>query len=73
MKKNSETRRPDWISAEDACKWLGVDYTTLFKWRTSKGLHWTTMGGGKTVMYDRNQINEILYNNSTYAVADMIK
>ena len=68
MSSKRELKNPDWISAEDACKWLGVDYTTLFKWRTSKGLHWTNMGGGKTVMYDRNQIKEILNRNSTYAV-----
>ncbi len=58
---------PEWISAEDAAKWLGVDTVTLFRWRTSKGLAWTNING-RTVMYDRKQINSILNENSTYAV-----
>jgi hypothetical protein len=32
------------------------------------GSAWTTMGGGRTVMYDRRQIEQILNANSTYAI-----
>lgn len=63
--KDQQLYQPDWISEEDTAKWLGVVKTTLFRWRTSLGLAWTNING-KTVMYDRKQINAILNNNSTY-------
>lgn len=65
--KNQETYQPHWISAEDAARWLGVEVNTLIKWRTTKGLAWTSLGG-RTVMYDRKQIESMLNQNSTYAV-----
>lgn len=68
MSKATETYSPEWISSEDAAKWLGVEVNTLILWRKTKGLAWTTMGGGKTVMYDRKQITELLNKNSTYAI-----
>lgn len=68
MSKSTETYSPEWISAEDAARWLGVEVNTLILWRDTKGLAWTNMGGGKTPMYDRRQINEILNRNSTYAI-----
>lgn len=58
---------PDWRSAQEIAEWLGVTVNTLFKWRTSKGLNWSNLEG-KTVMYDKKQINELLNKNSTYAV-----
>jgi hypothetical protein len=57
---------PQWISAKDTAKWLGVDEVTLFRWRSSKGLAWTNING-KTVMYDKKQIEKMLFENSTYA------
>jgi len=63
----TETYSPEWISEADACKWLGVDRTTLFKWRKEKGLAWTNINH-RTVMYDKKQINEILNSNSTYKI-----
>ena len=65
--KEIEYIEPEWISEEDVAKWLGVTSTTLYRWRSSLSLHYTNING-KTVMYDRNQINEILYKNSTYSV-----
>jgi len=59
--------KPEWINSKDAAKWLGVDPTTLFKWRSSHGLAWTQING-RTVMYDKKQLNEILNKNSTYSV-----
>lgn len=63
--------QPQWISEEDTAKWLGVTKNTLFKWRTSKGLAWTNLGG-KTPMYDRKQIEQLLFDNSTYSVGQKI-
>lgn len=59
--------QPQWISEEDTAKWLGVSKTTLFRWRSSKGLAWTNING-KTPMYDRLQIEKLLFDNSTYSV-----
>lgn len=59
--------QPDWRSAEDIAAWLGIEVNTLIKWRTTKGLAWTNLSG-KTVMYDKKQITELLNKNSTYAV-----
>lgn len=67
MSKNTETYTPDWISAEDAAKWLGVDIVTLWRWRSKYNLAYTKVGK-RTLMYDRRQINQILNSNSTYAV-----
>lgn len=61
------THTPEWISEEETAKWLGVTKNTLFKWRSSKGLAWTNING-KTIMYDRRQIEAMLYDNSTYSV-----
>lgn len=58
--------QPDWINAKHAAAWLGVSEITLWKWRGSLGLHWTNING-KTVMYDKKQIEQLLNNNSTYA------
>lgn len=66
--KSQQQYQPDWQSEETICKWLGVTANTLYKWRSSKGLAWTTMGGGKTILYDRKQITEMLNQNSTYAI-----
>lgn len=65
--KEIEAIEPEWVSEEDVAKWLGVTSTTLYRWRSSLSLDYTNING-KTVMYDKKQINEILYNNSTYAV-----
>lgn len=65
--KNQEKYAPQWISAEDAARWLGVEVNTLIKWRSTKGLAWTSLGG-RTIMYDRKQIESMLNENSTYAV-----
>jgi len=64
---NKDTYKPEWISADDAAKWLGVTPNTLFKWRTSMGLHYSALNG-KTVMYDKRQIESLLNDNSTYAI-----
>ena len=64
---NLQEYKPEWISAADAAKWLGVEENTLYKWRTTKGLAWTNIDG-KTVCYDKKQINELLNANSTYSV-----
>jgi len=58
---------PEWRSAEEIANWLGVNVNTLFKWRTTKGLAWTNLDG-KTVCYDKRQINKMLNDNSTYAI-----
>lgn len=68
MDKASKSKagyQPEWISEEDATKWLGVHKSTLHRWRQQLGLAFTAING-KTVMYDRRQINKILNENSTY-------
>lgn len=64
--KDSQPYEPDWISEADAMQWIGVSKVTLFRWRTTLGLHWTNLNG-KNPMYDRRQLKEILNKNSTYA------
>ncbi len=64
-KNNKDGYQPEWISAIEAARWLDVDMVTLFRWRQKLGLNWTNING-KTVMYDKRQINEILNQNSTY-------
>lgn len=59
--------KPDWRSAAEIAEWLGVEVNTLILWRTTKGLAWTNLSG-KTVMYDKKQITELLNKNSSYAV-----
>jgi hypothetical protein len=66
MKDSSEKYQPEWINAADAAAWLGIEENTLFKWRTRLALHWTNING-KTIMYDKRQINQLLNQNSTYA------
>lgn len=63
----TETYTPEWISEEDAAKWLGVKKNTLYTWRQKGELAWTNIHG-KTVCYDKRQINDILNKNSTYAI-----
>lgn len=65
MKQNDTTYQPEWIKEKDACEWLGVKRLTLIRWRTSHKLAFTNVNG-RTVMYDKRQINELLNNNSTY-------
>lgn len=60
-----QTYTPEWISEEDVAKWLGVKKDTLYRWRTTKQLAWTSIDG-RTPMYDRKQINKILNEGSTY-------
>jgi hypothetical protein len=60
------TYQPEWINVDEACKWLGVDRSTLFRWRTEKGLAWTNINN-RAVMYDRKQLEKMLFENSTYA------
>lgn len=66
--KIDQSYQPHWISAKEAAEWLDIKPKTLILWRQTKGLAWTTMGGGRTVMYDRRQIEQILNANSTYAI-----
>ena len=65
--KNKEPYVPEWISAKDAAAWLGIEENTLFKWRTKLNLNWTNING-KTIMYDKKEIHQLLNQNSTYAV-----
>lgn len=62
-----ELYKPEWENSEKIAEWLGVDPTTLYKWRTTYGLAWTHINN-RTVCYDRKQITEILNKNSTYSV-----
>lgn len=62
-----ETYQPEWINEQDACSWLGVDKSTLYRWRAQHGLAYTNING-RTVCYDRKQITELLNKNSTYAI-----
>ena len=59
--------QPEWINVDEACKWLGVDRSTLFRWRTEKGLAWTNINK-RAIMYDKRQIEKMLFENSTYSV-----
>lgn len=68
MSKSTENYTPEWISEEDAAKWLGVDKVTLFRYRKTLDLAYSYMKGTRVPMYDKKQINEILNRNSTYAV-----
>lgn len=61
------TYQPQWISEKQACEWLDVTRNTLYKWRTEKGLNWTNLNN-RHVMYDRKQIEKLLFDNSTYSV-----
>jgi predicted site-specific integrase-resolvase len=63
--RQKEAYQPDWINEQDACAWLGVRRITLIRWRSSLGLAFTNING-RTVMYDRKQINKILNERSTY-------
>lgn len=65
--KNANEYQPEWVSEAEIAAWLGVTKTTLYRWRSQLGLAYTCING-KTVMYDRKQINEILNANSTYAM-----
>jgi predicted site-specific integrase-resolvase len=65
MQQHDTTYKPEWIKEEDACAWLGVTRVTLIRWRTSQKLAYTNING-RTVMYDKRQINALLNNNSTY-------
>jgi len=67
MKKDIAIK-PEWINEQKACEWLGVNRTTLFKMKQTLGLQFTYLGKNRILMYDKNQINDILFNNSTYAV-----
>lgn len=60
-----ETYTPDWQNEDKIAEWLGVDTSTLFRWRTTKGLAYTNING-RAVCYDRKQITELLNKNSTY-------
>jgi phage antirepressor YoqD-like protein len=64
--KVQEQYQPEWINVDEACKWLGVDRSTLFRWRTEKGLAWTNINK-RAIMYDKKQIEKMLFENSTYA------
>lgn len=66
--KIDQSYQPDWRSAAEIAEWLDIKPNTLILWRQTKGLAWTTMGGGRTIMYDKRQIEEILNQNSTYAI-----
>jgi predicted site-specific integrase-resolvase len=66
MQQQIATYKPEWIKEADACTWLGVNRNTLIRWRSTLGLAFTNING-KTVMYDRKQIEKILNENSTYA------
>jgi hypothetical protein len=57
---------PEWISEADVVNWLKVSKTTLSNTREKIGLAWTTFNG-KTVMYDKKQIDSILFKLSTYS------
>jgi hypothetical protein len=72
MSQPIATYKPEWINEEDAARWLGVHRNTLIKWRTSLGLAFTKING-KTVMYDKKQIETILNRNSTYAFQNNVK
>lgn len=61
-----ETYQPEWINEADLRKWLGIGKTTLYNWRKTMGIAWTNING-KTVMYDKKQIEKLLFENSTYA------
>lgn len=56
---------PDWRNEDEIAEWLGVDTSTLYRWRTQHSLAYTNING-RTVMYDKKQITEMLNKNSTY-------
>lgn len=58
---------PDWRNEDEIAQWLGVHTSTLYTWRTTKGLAWTSINN-RTVCYDKKQITELLNKNSTYAI-----
>lgn len=65
-----ETYIPDWRSEQEMIAWLGVDKSTLNRYRSKLGLAYTYLNveGQRTLMYDRKQINLVLNKNSSYAV-----
>ena len=64
--KQESIYSPEWISAQDAAAWLGIEENSLYRWRAKFGLHWSNISG-KTIMYDKKQLNQLLNENSTYA------
>lgn len=56
---------PDWRNETEICEWLGVDKSTLYRWRDKHRLAYTNINS-RTVMYDKKQITELLNQNSTY-------
>lgn len=62
-----ESYTPDWQNEDKIAEWLGVDTSTLYRWRTQHGLAYTNING-RTVCYDKKQITELLNKNSTYAL-----
>lgn len=60
------TYTPEWIKESDVCHWLGVDKSTLYRWRQQFGLAYSAING-RNIMYDKKQIIQILNTNSTYA------
>lgn len=65
---SKEKHIPEWITEKEACEWLRVNKSTLYRWRTEKGLAWTSINN-RHIMYDRKQIEKMLYENSTYQFA----
>lgn len=60
--------KPDWQNEDTIAEWLGVDTSTLFRWRTKHKLAYTNING-RVVCYDRRQITDLLNKNSTYAIS----
>lgn len=70
--KVQEQYQPEWINVDEACKWLGVDRSTLFRWRTEKRLAWTNINK-RAIMYDKKQLEKMLFENSTYSVDQKVE
>jgi len=50
----------EWISAKEACKLLGINYRTLWRWATKKGwIRFKRLPSGR-IKYSRKDIERIL-------------
>jgi len=65
-------KTPNWINEQDACKWLGVSPGLLFKIRADKNINYSYLTKNRVLMYDRNDLENLLNQNSIKALQESV-
>jgi len=65
-------KSPNWINEQEAWKCLGVSPGLLVKIRSEKGINYSYLTNKRVLMYDRNDIEELLNKNSFKALKESI-